>query len=74
MERVLQATSTVAPTVAQQAWVIGTGLAHGAAGMYLAKELSKVEEVPVNYVASATLIGVLLAFVPVLLLLRGLRR
>jgi VIT1/CCC1 family predicted Fe2+/Mn2+ transporter len=74
MERVLQASGTVAPTVALQSYAIGTGLAQGAAGMYLAKELSKAEEVPVNYVAGATLIGVLLAFVPVLLLLKGLRR
>jgi len=62
------------PTVAQQIFVIGSGLAGGAAGFLLAKELAKVEDVPVNLVAGATFISVLFTFGAALFLARSLRQ
>ena len=74
MERVLQVSSTVAPTQALQAYAIGSGLAQGATGIYLANELAKVDDVPRDYVAGAIFISAILTFVPALLLISWLNR
>ncbi len=74
MERVLQASGTMAPTVTLQTYAIGSALAQGATGLYLARELAKVDDVPVDYVAGAVLISVILTFVPALLLISWLNR
>ena len=62
MALVSEAPSRVPPTVAQQIFVIGSGIAGGAAGFYLAKELTQVEEVPVAPLAIATILSVFFTF------------
>lgn len=73
MVRVLEAPSRVPPTVAQQVFVIGSGIAGGAAGFFLAKELSKVEDVPVPPLAIATIISVAFTFGAAYYLVRNIR-
>ncbi len=51
--------STVPPTIAQQVFVIGSGIAGGLAGFIMAKELTGVEDVPVNLVAGVTIVSVI---------------
>lgn len=51
-------TQGLPPTMAQQAFVIGSGLAGIFMGMMLAKELSGVDQVPSSTVGVATLISV----------------
>ncbi len=74
MESVLQVSSTMAPTQALQAYAIGSGLAQGATGIYLANKLAKVDDVPEDYVAGAIFISAILTFVPAMLLISGLNR
>jgi len=62
MALVSEAPSRVPPTVAQQVFVIGSGIAGGAAGFYLAKELTEVEDVPVAPLAIATILSVFFTF------------
>jgi len=52
-------TDVVAPTEAQQMFVIGSGIAGGLAGWFLAKGLAGVKEVPMSLVLGATLVSVL---------------
>jgi heterodisulfide reductase subunit A-like polyferredoxin len=54
-----EAPSRVAPTIAQQIFVIGSGIAGGAAGLALAKGLAKVKEVPTSLVVGATIVSVI---------------
>jgi len=63
----------VPPTVAQQVFVIGSGIAGGAAGFFLAKELAGVEDVPVAPVAIATTLSAVLTFVAAMYLARKVR-
>jgi aspartate oxidase len=55
----LEAPPTVPPTVAQQIFVIGSGIAGGMAGLYLAQKLSRVENVRTGPLALATLASIL---------------
>jgi len=57
MALVLQAPSRVPPTIAQQVFVIGSGIAGGLAGFILAKELTGVEDVPADLVAGVTIVS-----------------
>jgi len=59
MALVISAPETVAPTVAQQIFVIGSGIAGGLAGFRLAKEFAGVKDVPVPLVAGATLVSII---------------
>lgn len=61
MAVVTQTSSVVAPTIAQQIFVIGSGVAGGVAGYVLAKEFSQanIREVPTPLVISTTLLSVL---------------
>jgi hypothetical protein len=60
MIRVVSASSeTVTPTIGQQIFVIGSGIAGGVGGFLLAKELSGMERVPVSAVAAASIISIL---------------
>jgi hypothetical protein len=63
----------MAPTVTLQTYAIGSGLAQGATGLYLARELAKVDDVPIDYVAGAVFLSVILTFVPALLLISQLK-
>jgi heterodisulfide reductase subunit A-like polyferredoxin len=74
MELVLEAPSRVPPTVAQQVFVIGSGVAGGAAGLFLAKELTDVKDVPVPPVVVATLVSILFTFGAALYLAKNLRK
>lgn len=60
IRRVEDSTETVVPTtIAQQVFVIGSGIAGGLAGFIIAKELTGVKDVPVSLVAGVTLISAL---------------
>jgi len=63
----------VPPTVAQQVFVIGSGIAGGAAGFYLAKELSEFEDVPVPPLAIATILSVFFTFGAAIYLVKKIR-
>ena len=73
MALVSEAPSRVPPTVAQQVFVIGSGIAGGAAGFYLARELTEVEDVPVAPLAIATIFSVLFTFGAAFYLVRKIR-
>jgi hypothetical protein len=62
------------PTVAQQAYLIGSGLAQGGANIVLAKGLVNFEDVPRDDLAIGIFISAILTFVPVLFLLKILER
>lgn len=62
MALVSEAPIRVPPTVAQQFFVIGSGIAGGAAGFFLAKKLSKVEDVPIAPVVMATIVSAFFTF------------
>jgi hypothetical protein len=57
MVRIIEAPSRVPPTVAQQFFVIGSGLAGGLAGILLARNLTTVKDVSVSDVIIATIIS-----------------
>jgi len=59
MVRITEAPSRVPPTVAQQIFVIGSGIAGGLGGIALARNLTGVKDVSVKYVAGATIISVI---------------
>lgn len=62
MALIIQAPDRVAPTFAQQIFVIGSGVAGGLAGFLLAKHLSKVPDVSFPLVAGTTLVSMLATF------------
>jgi hypothetical protein len=56
--RQIAQTGTVPPSIAQQVFVIGSGIAGGLAGIVLAKQFAgRIEEVPVAIVVGTTLIS-----------------
>ena len=62
----------VAPTVAQQVFILGSGIAGGLAGFLLARHLSKVKDVSVPLVAGTTLVSVAATFGAALYLVKHL--
>lgn len=62
MALIIQAPDRVAPTVAQQTFIIGSGIASGLAGFVLAKHLAKVPDVSFPLVAGATLVSIIATF------------
>lgn len=62
----------VAPTVAQQVFILGSGIAGGLAGFLLARHLSKVQDVSLPLVAGTTLVSVIATFGAALYLVRHL--
>lgn len=60
MIRVVSAVSeTVTPTIGQQIFVIGSGIAGGVGGFLLAKELAGIQKVPASAVAVASLVSII---------------
>lgn len=59
MIQVIEAPGRIAPTVAQQVFVIGSGIAGGLGGFLLAKHLAKVPDVSFPLVAGTTLVSIL---------------
>lgn len=55
----VQLPETVAPTVAQQMFVVGSGIAGGVAGYLIAKEFSGIESVSLPLVVGTTVVSVL---------------
>jgi hypothetical protein len=58
MTLTVEAPPTVSPTMAQQIFVLGSGLAGGLGGFLLAQKLSKTEAVPTGPLAIATLTSI----------------
>jgi len=71
---VISAPERVASTVAQQIFVIGSGIAGGLAGFALAKEFAGIKDVPFRNVAGATLVSVLFTLGAGILLARSTRQ
>ena len=61
---------SVAPTIAQQTYIIASGLAGGAAGMVLAFYLAGKKEVPTRTVIAASLLSAVMTFIPALIIAR----
>lgn len=74
MIRVQQLPDSLAPTVAQQAYLIGSGLAQGGANIVLARGLADIDEVPTDTVALSILVSAILTLVPVLFFLELMKR
>ena len=62
MIQAIAAPERVAPTVAQQIFVIGSAIGAITAGIFLAKGLSQVRDVPTSRVVGATIISGLFTF------------
>lgn len=62
----------VAPTVAQQVFILGSGIAGGLAGFLLARHLSKVKDVSLPLVAGTTIVSVVATFGAALYLVKHL--
>jgi hypothetical protein len=58
MAAITQVPTSVPTTIAQQMFVIGSGIAGGLAGFLLAKELAPVKNVSVPLVAGTTLVSI----------------
>jgi hypothetical protein len=58
MQLVFEAPERVSATIAQQMFVIGSGIAGGLAGLALAKSFSDVKDVPVPLVTGTTLVSI----------------
>ena len=69
---VIQAPERVAPTVAQQIFILGSGIAGGLAGFLLAKHLAKVPDVSMPLVAGTTIVSVVATFGAALYLVKHL--
>lgn len=65
-------TDQLAPTVAQQLFTIGSGIAGGLAGMVMARGLVGRTSVPTSYVVGATVVSALFTFGAAFLLVRAL--
>jgi len=59
---------TVPAPVAQQVFVIGSGIAGGVAGFILAREFVGAEEVPLSHVVAATTVSAIFTFGAALIL------
>ena len=70
----IQQSHQIPPTVAQQIFTIGSGIAGGLAGMYLARQLVGVKNVPKEKVISATFISALFTFGAAVFLARALEK
>lgn len=64
----------VAPTIAQQAYIIGSGLAQAGSNMILAKGLADYPQVSRDDLAFAIFVSAILTFVPVMILLELVKR
>lgn len=53
---------SISPTVAQQVFTVGSGVAGGLAGFVLASQLSDVEDVPVSGLAVGTIVSFIATF------------
>ena len=62
MSAIIEAPDRVPATIAQEIFVIGSGIAGGLAGFSLAQKFSKVQDVPVVPLAIATLISIAFTF------------
>lgn len=62
--------ATMPPTIAQQTYIVASGLAGGAAGMVLAYYLAGKTQVPTKTVVAASLLSVVFTFVPALIIAR----
>jgi len=62
MRQITTVRETVPPTIAQQVFTIGSGIAGGLAGFMLARELVGVKEVPTSVLAGATLVSAAFTF------------
>lgn len=69
---VIQAPERIAPTVAQQVFILGSGIAGGLAGFLLAKHLAKVPDVSMPLVAGTTIVSVVATFGAALYLVKHL--
>ena len=65
-------TDQMPPTVAQQVFAIGSGVAGGLAGMYMARGLVGRTSVPGSWVIGATIISALFTFGSAALLIKAL--
>lgn len=73
MALTIEAPSRVPPTVAQQIFVIGSGVAGGLAGVHLARELAKVKDVPMAPLVIATLASIFFTFGAAVYLTRNIK-
>lgn len=62
MARIMEIPGRVPPTIAQQVFTIGSAIAGGVGGIVLARNLTKVRDVPVDYVAATTMVSVIFTF------------
>lgn len=72
MIRSIHITDQMPPTIAQQLFTIGSGIAGGLAGMVMARGLVGRTSVPTSYVIGATAISALFTFGAAFLLIRTL--
>lgn len=68
----VEASGYVPPTVAQQIFVIGSGIAGGLAGFHLAQKWAKVESVPTGPLVIATLVSIFFTLGSAVLLTKDL--
>ncbi len=61
---------TMAPTIAQQTYIIASGIAGGMAGMVLAYYLRNKSEVKTSTVVAASILSFAFTFVPALIIAR----
>ena len=72
MIRSTHITDQMPPTIAQQMFTIGSGIAGGLAGMVMAKGLVGRMSVPSSYVIGATIVSALFTFGAAFVLIRAL--
>lgn len=70
----VEVTATVPSTLAVQAFAIGGGIAGGLAGLYLARELADIHDVPTPALAVATVVSMIALFGSALFLAKASRR
>jgi len=73
MIRVIEAPERVAPTIAQQIFLVGSAIAGGLSGFLLAKHLAKVPDVSFPLVAGTTLVSIIATYGAAQYLVRHLR-
>ena len=72
MIRSTHITDQLAPTVAQQMFAIGSGVAGGLAGMVMARGLVGRTSVPTSYVVGATIVSAIFTFGAAAVLVKAL--